>query len=121
MTVFFPVVELVDRYVIAMVKHRRTNGINQQELDYYQTQIDHLAMQTVQSDLCALVDIHETIWNLESDLKNGHESNLPLEEIGRRAIVIRDWNNKRIAVKNRIAQALAKDTVREVKREHLSE
>ena len=43
-----------------------------------------------------------------------------LTEIGRRAIAIRDMNNKRIAFKNTIAEKL-NDPVREVKQDHLSE
>lgn len=121
MNVTFPVVELVDRYAIAMTKHHKANGINQQEMDYYQTQIDKFPLALIEDDLAILLDIHNKIWDLESDLKSGRESNLPLEEIGRRAILIRDWNNKRIAVKNRVAEKLAADTVREVKKDHLSE
>ena len=52
---------------------------------------------------------------------NYNEAELPLEEIGRRAILIRDWNNKRVAIKNHIAEQLKTDQVRETKTDHLSE
>ena len=42
----FPVIELVDRYTIAQVKYDRTQGANQAELDFYQTQIDLLDIQS---------------------------------------------------------------------------
>jgi len=42
-----------------------------------------------------------------------------LEEIGRRAIAIRDWNNKRLVLKNSAAELLKCD-VREIKKDHLS-
>jgi hypothetical protein len=45
---------------------------------------------------------------------------LPLDEIGRRAIAIRDWNNKRITYKNSIA-ALFSLEMREIKTDHLSD
>lgn len=121
MNVLFPIVELIDRYVIAMVKFRRTDGANQEELAYYQVQVSELPLQSIVSEIEELRTIHEEIWTLESELKSGRESNLPLEEIGRRAIMIRDWNNKRIAIKNTVADRLGKDRVREIKKEHLSE
>lgn len=52
--------------------------------------------------------------------QKGTEANLPLEEIGRRAIKIRDWNNRRIALKNSMAEKLD-CTVREIKKDHLSQ
>ena len=39
---------------------------------------------------------------------------------GRRAILIRNWNNKRIAIKNSLAEIL-NCPVREIKQDHLSE
>ena len=121
MNVLFPTVELIDRYTIAMVKFCKTNGQNQEELNYYKVQVDQLSLSQISDDIKRLQHIHEQIWLLESELKSGRENELPLEEIGRRAIVIRNWNNQRIAVKNRIADVLGKDLVREIKRNHLSE
>jgi len=120
MNQMFPVIELIDRYAIAMIKFRHTNGANQDELAYYQEQISALDIEAIEHDLRELEIIHETIWSLESELKSGKEHLLPLEEIGRRAISIRDWNNKRVGIKNRIAETLAKDLVREIKKDHLS-
>jgi hypothetical protein len=57
---------------------------------------------------------------LEKELKSGRENELPLEEIGRRAIKIRDWNNKRVSIKNAMAEKLS-CPVREIKKDHLSE
>lgn len=120
MNVIFPVIELIDRYTIAMVKFRKTNGANEEELKYYQQQINTLSLQLIKNDVDELEDIHENIWSLESELKSGKDNQIPLEEIGRKAIAIRDWNNKRIALKNRIAETVGQDLVREIKKEHLS-
>ena len=114
----FPVVELLDRLAIARVKHHRIG--NTVELEYYQTQASQLDLTLVESELKRLETIHNEIWELEKELKSGRESELPLEEIGRRAIKIRDWNNKRVALKNAMAEKLA-CPVREIKRDHLSE
>ena len=56
---------------------------------------------------------------LEKELKNGFEQTLPLEEIGRRAILIRNENALRVKIKNAIAEALGCE-VKEIKQDHLS-
>lgn len=121
MKILFPIVELIDRYVIAKIKFYKTNGDNLQELEYYQTQVENLSLTSIIDDVIELQRIHEQIWFLESELKTGCENQLSLQEIGRRAIAIRNWNNKRVVIKNKIADQLGKDSVREIKREHLSE
>lgn len=119
MTPQFPIIELLDRLAIARIKHQRM-GNNQVELDFYQKQARHLDLALVQTELSSLEQIHNEIWELEKELKAGKESKLPLEEIGRRAIKIRDWNNKRVGIKNAMAEKLS-CPVREIKKDHLSE
>lgn len=119
MTEFFPILELVDRLAIAEVKFART-GANLEELEWYQSRFRPYESDTVRAQIEALKDIHNEIWNLEWQLKSGREQELPLEEIGRRAIAIRNYNNKRISIKNALAAQLG-CSVREIKRDHLSE
>ena len=57
--------------------------------------------------------------HLESELKSSMEAQLELAEIGRRAIEIRNFNNKRIQLKNAIAEKLG-CSVREIKAQHIS-
>lgn len=59
------------------------------------------------------------IWNLEHEIRNGAEDKFGLEEIGRRAIKIRDLNRKRIEYKNLINEEL-KTGFRETKVNHVS-
>lgn len=120
MNIMFPVIELLDRYAIAIVKFSRTDGANQTELDYYQQQVRHYDLSLVEDELGQMQMIHDEIWELEKELKSGREAELSLEEIGRRAIKIRDKNNQRIKLKNVIAEKLG-CTVREIKKDHLSE
>jgi hypothetical protein len=115
----FPVIEIVDRLSIAEVKFQRT-GTNAEELAWYQDQARHLNIQEIANELESLKQIHNKIWELESELKTGCESELGLEEIGRRAIAVRDHNNKRIALKNAMAEKLG-CKVKEIKQDHLSE
>ena len=42
------------------------------------------------------------IWNLESDLRKGQEGKLGFEEIGRRALEIRNINSRRVDLVNKI-------------------
>ena len=115
----FPIIEFIDRLAIAMVKYERTQA-NYDELMFYQNQSGQIDLPLVNEEFTELKVIHNKIWDLESELKSGRENELPLEEIGRRAILIRDWNNKRIKLKNIIAERLG-CAVREVKSNHLSE
>jgi hypothetical protein len=119
MTPKFPIIELIDRLAIAEVKFQRT-GANEQELAWYKNQAIHIDLDKIVNEYEDLKRIHNEIWNLEAELKSGREADLALEEIGRRAIAIRDHNNKRVALKNAIAEKL-NCPVREIKKEHLSE
>jgi len=115
---FFPVIELVDRYCIAELKYTKTVS-NRDEIKFYRNQMELHDTSLIKKELDDLYAIHEAIWSLESDLKSGLENRVPLEEIGRRAIKIRDWNNKRIKLKNIMAEKLG-CAVREIKQDHVS-
>lgn len=124
---YLPQLELIDRLCIARVKFERTGGGNQDELDWYESHYQELIgdlspdqLTQLQNDIAEITQIHNKIWDLEWQLKSGVEHLLELDEIGRRAIAIRDWNNKRIAYKNSIA-ALFGLKLREIKTDHLSD
>lgn len=59
------------------------------------------------------------IWNLENAIRRGGEDKLGFEEVGRRAVKIRDLNRKRIEYKNQITE-LMKAGFQESKVNHLS-
>ena len=124
---FLPVLELIDRLCIARIKHERTSGANQDELDWYEDKYQQLiaimdARQrtTLDHNIAEITVIHNQIWDLEWQLKSGVEHLLPMDEIGRRAIAIRDWNNRRITYKNSIAELFGLK-MREIKTDHLSD
>lgn len=124
---YLPELELIDRLCIARIKHERTSGANQDELDWYEDRYSEL-IATLTAEQRATLDhniqeitvIHNRIWDLEWQLKSGVEHLLELDEIGRRAIAIRDWNNKRITYKNSIAELFGLK-LREIKTDHLSD
>lgn len=119
MNIVFPVIELVDRLAIAQVKFQRT-GANQEELDWYINESKKIDLTVTADEFQALKQVHNEIWNLEAELKTGREAELSLEEIGRRAIAIRDYNHRRIQLKNLMAEKLG-CRVKEIKKDHLSE
>jgi hypothetical protein len=119
MSPIFPIIELVDRLAIAEVKFKRTKA-NEEELLWYMNQALRIDISDIVDEYENLKQIHNEIWDLEAELKTGRESELSLEEIGRCAISIRDHNNRRVALKNLIAEKLG-CSVREIKKDHLSE
>lgn len=119
MNPIFPVIELVDRLAIAEVKFKRTKA-NEEELLWYMDQSLRIDTSAIVDEYEQLKNIHNEIWELEAELKTGREAELALDEIGRRAIAIRNHNNKRVALKNIMAEKL-NCSVREIKKEHLSE
>lgn len=119
MNPIFPIIELVDRLAIAEVKFKRTQA-NEEELLWYMHQAMRIDLTQIVDEYEDLKTIHDQIWELEALLKTGREAELSLEEIGRRAIAIRNHNNKRVALKNTIAEKL-NCSVREIKQDHLSE
>jgi hypothetical protein len=116
----FPVIELVDRYAISVVKHQRTNGANQEELDFYSEQIKEINLELDHPLLLKLIDHHDYVWSLEDDFKKARIDDQPLEAIGRQAIKVRDSGYERVQIKNSLAELL-NDPVREIKRDHSSD
>jgi cell division septum initiation protein DivIVA len=119
MNPIFPIIELVDRLAIAEIKFKRTKA-NEEELLWYMNQAIRIDLTQIVDEYEDLKQIHDEIWELEAELKTGRDAELSLEEIGRRAISIRDHNNKRIKLKNAMAEKL-NCLVREIKKDHLSE
>ena len=113
-------IELVDRYCIAQVKFDIL-GNNIDELNFYTEQLNNFNIDDVREDLTELTAIHRRIWDMEDDFKKCVvELKYPLDEIGRRAILIRDINIDRYKIKNKIAEKL-NDPIREKKRYHNQE
>lgn len=116
----FPVIEIVDRYAIAVVKYEKTHGANHEELKFYQEQLDLINLANDNPKLLELIEHHRYVWSLEDDFKKAKIDNLPLEEIGRRALYIRDIGYRRVDLKNDFAK-LFDDPVKEIKQDHITD
>ena len=92
--------EIADRYTICKLKSERTEVDCSAELSLLKQEVDQYT--DIQLFIDELYKINGTIWTLESDLRKGKENILGLEEVGRRAIQIRNHNGERVRVKNEI-------------------
>ena len=115
----FPVIEIVDRYTIAVVKHEKTNGANQEELNFYLEQMKEANINPSDVKVIELIEHHRYVWSLEDDFKKAKIDALPLEDIGRRALYIRDIGYRRVDLKNALAE-MVNDPVREIKQDHVT-
>jgi hypothetical protein len=102
----YPISEILDRYSIALLKKERLAIDNGQEIKDLSTEIDNYRNinQIVDEYIVKLKDINGKIWDLEFDIRKGKEGELGLEEVGRRAILIRENNKIRVGYKNEIVE-----------------
>lgn len=110
--------DIADRYAICKLKSERLNLDNSQELLELDNEIK--MYEGITSYVDSLYAINGMIWDLESDIRKGNESILGLEEVGRRAIQIREYNGVRVGIKNDINSKYNEGFV-EVKMNHGSE
>ena len=111
----FPVIELVDRYCIAKLKFAKL-GNNKEELDFYTDQLHDIDFKLIQVELDRLYEVHKQVWEVEDEFKKYKvETKYDLEEIGRRALYVRDIMAERYVLKNVMAEKL-NDPVREKKK-----
>jgi len=112
-----PPAEIIDRYSILILKKRYTNEVDKEYRLYKKAYGKLLKKGILPFYLSALMEINEKIWQLESDIRR--EAELPLEEIGRRTLKIRDYNKERIRYKNIITEDFG--GFKEIKINHRSE
>lgn len=96
--------DIIDRWSIAYLKCVRGGVDTRVEIDEYLKYIEENAYNEtdINEAFNLLLDWNGNIWTLESDIRQGKENIIGLEEVGRRAIQIRDFNKERIRVKNQI-------------------
>ena len=119
-----PLPELLDRLIIVRLKAERIGDKEKEkELEFYMKELeDYKKKGFVIKDewLKSLYEVNGKIWDLEADIRKGKEGELGLEEVGRRAIEIRNINKIRISIKNEITEATGSG-FKDVKVNHASQ
>lgn len=96
--------DIIDRWSIAYLKHIRAKQDTSEEINSY---IDYTNEKNYNGKIISeafesLLKVNGDIWHLESDIRKGKEGELGLEEVGRRALAIRDFNSIRVKLKNEL-------------------
>jgi hypothetical protein len=113
-----PISEIADRYSIAILKKERAQANNDIEIEELGKEIS--LYEGIENFIEKLIEINGKIWDLESDIRKGKEEELGLEEVGRRAIKIREFNKIRIGYKNEMVKKYG-EGFEDIKMNHASE
>ena len=107
-----PLAEVIDRYTIVRLKKERltpeqriAEPFLEKEFAAYGAAIEEFRGRGVnvkQEWLDKLYEINKKCWDMEAAIRQGKEGILGLEEVGRRTLILRDFNKERNAVKNQI-------------------
>lgn len=100
-----PISEIIDRYTITKLKDERTDENVTDELLAYKNEINQYST-NLDVYIKRMYEINAKIWNTESDIRKGG-AGLPLDEVGRLALKVRDLNCDRNAIKAEIVDKFA--------------
>ena len=104
-----PLSEILDRYTITKLKSERTNEDVSEELKTYKAEIEKPIYSEKSNQVISFIDrlyeINGQLWDTEKDIRNGVD--MPLEEVGRLALKVRDLNCERNEIKAEIVDAFA--------------
>jgi len=117
-----PISEILDRYSIAILKKERAAAENEIEIFDLEKEIENykkINSELINNFVTKLININGKIWDLESDIRKGKEGELGLEEVGRRAINIREFNKIRVGYKNEIVE-IFEEGYKDIKMNHVS-
>ena len=110
-----PISEIIDRYTISKLKSERTNEDVSHEVRSYSEEISQYNSEEVTPYVDKMYEINGTLWDYETkmrklmDSRNGtgpvvDANDLPLAEIGKLALLVRDLNGTRNGVKSEIVE-----------------
>ncbi len=127
----YPLDELLDKRSIIQLKVERIpdldtkHRLSREIMDYSQEIGVYIGQQICSEEQTLkwhndLYEINGKIWDLESDIRKGQLENLSLEDVGKRAISIRELNGKRVGIKSDIVRAIGIGYL-DVKVNHASE
>ena len=102
-----PLPEVVDRYTIARLKLERLDDTQidvdsmKEEIEYYKSGFD-FENEKLSELTNELYLVNGRIWDTESSIRMGLDKQMTLNEVGSRALRVRDLNRIRMKVKNDI-------------------
>ena len=104
-----PLSEILDRYTITKLKSERTNEDVSDELRTYKREIDSPDYEKKSNQIISFIDrlydINGELWDTEGDIRRGID--MPLDEIGRLALKVRDLNCQRNEIKAEIVDTFS--------------
>ena len=104
-----PLSEILDRYTITKLKSERTDEDVSNELRTYKKEVDNPDYVERSNQIISFIDrlyeINGELWDTEGDIRNGVD--IPLKEIGRLALQVRDLNCKRNEIKAEIVDTFS--------------
>ena len=104
-----PLSEILDRYTITKLKSERTDEDVSDELRTYKREIDNPDYAERSNQIASFIDrlygINGQLWDTEKDIRN--DVDMPLKEVGRLALKVRDLNCERNEIKAEIVDAFA--------------
>ncbi len=104
-----PLSEILDRYTITKLKSERTEENVSDELKTYKIEIDSPDYVDRSNQIASFIDrlyeINGELWDTEGGIRKGVE--MPLEEIGKLALKVRDLNCTRNEIKAEIVDTFA--------------
>ena len=104
-----PLSEILDKYTITKLKSERTDEDVSDELRAYTKEINHPEYLARSDQILSFIDrlyaINGQLWNTEGDIRKGVE--MPLEEVGKLALEVRDLNIERNAIKAEIVDTFS--------------
>ena len=98
-----PLSEIIDRYTITLLKSERTDEDVSEELNAYKKEIPD--GESINRFIDRMYEINGKIWDTEGDIRRGVD--MPLEEVGRLALIVRDLNQIRNGIKGEIVDEFA--------------
>ena len=98
-----PLSEIIDRYTITLLKSERTDEDVSEELAAYKKELPDNGIS--QTFIDRMYEINGKIWETEADIRKGVD--MPLDEVGRLAIKVRELNQIRNGIKGEIVDEFA--------------
>ena len=111
MRIYLTFDEMIDQSCICYLKYLNANSMEHlrkyelltKAIRYaHHSFIHKVSIETIENLCKKLYDVHSLIWCTESSIRKAQENDLGLEEVGRRALVVRDLNRERQAIEQLI-------------------